>query len=91
MPDMYALYVYNLHSLYRLSEQVHVCAYMYALYVCLICMPYMYALHVYNLQTLYRLSEQVQVCETYRVLMPYMYALYVCLICMPYMYAICTR
>ena len=48
-------------------------AYMYALYVCLICMPDMYALHVCLIQ--YALYSK-----------PYMYALYVCLICMPYMY-----
>ena len=43
-------------------------AYMYALYVCLICMPYMYAL--------YSMPYTVSL-----ICMPYMYALYVCLTC----------
>ena len=46
--------------------------YMYALYVCLICMPYMYA--------------PLTVFDQGFAGIPYMYALNVCLICMPYMY-----
>ena len=48
--------------------------YVYALYVCLICMPSMYALRVCPIS-----------CP---MCMPYMCALYVCLICMPSMYAL---
>ena len=53
--------------------------YMYALYVCLICMPYMYASCMPYMQP-------ARAVRDYR--MPYMYALYVSLICMPYMYAL---
>ena len=55
--------------------------YMYALYVCLICMPYMYEVLVVCLICMpYMYALHVR-----RICMPYMYALYVCLICMPSM------
>ena len=57
--------------------------YMYALYVCLICMPYMYALYV--LYVCLICMPYMYVLYVCLIRMPYMYALYVCLICMPYM------
>ena len=64
-------------------------AYMYGLYVWLICMPYMYALYVCLICMHTDASP--------RQSLSYMRALYVCLICMPhihaYMYAlyVCTQ
>ena len=71
--------------------------YMYALYVCLICMPYMYALYVCLICVPYMYA--LYVCL---ICMPYLYAVSVCricmhrLICMPftcalYVYRICVR
>ena len=63
--------------------------YMYALYVCLLCMPYMCMPYMYALYVC--LLCMPYVCAPYRALcvclicVPYMYALYVCLLCMPYM------
>ena len=51
--------------------------YMYALYVCLICMPYTYKKRVWHFGIRLYMS-------------PYMHDVYVCLICMPYMYALCV-
>ena len=58
--------------------------YMYALYVCRICMPYMYAVYV----TVYAYMPYTLIYEAdVRVSrLPYMYALYVCRIC----YRICV-
>ena len=62
--------------------------YVYALYVCLICMPYMYALYacLICMPCMYALC----VCLPWIRRMP-MHALYVCLICMPYVYALYVR
>jgi hypothetical protein len=51
MPYMYAVYVtvyaYMPYTLiYEADVRVSRLPYMYALYVCLICMPYMYAVYV---------------------------------------------
>jgi len=75
----------GIHTPYMYA--VYVCLicmpYMYALYVCLICMPYMYALYVTRQSTNGRICAWVMERARY-----YVYALYVCLICMPYMYAL---
>ena len=55
-------------------------AYMYALYVCRICMPYTYAVYVCLMRMPY--THALYVC---RICMPYSYAVYACLIRMPYL------
>jgi len=66
--------------------------YMYALYVCLICMRYI-CMYVYVCICMHMYASCVcHICMPYMyalyVCMPYMYALYVCLVCVPYMCAL---